>query len=202
MVIRGVFMEDVIAGKTILTSEAALYKFFTGLAIGMSHKAKERFIRFVDEHADEAVELSGDLSAAWSKLKGATARLALIFECVKTIAANLYATPLDIKVGVESVESAITLVNWFKLEAARIYESFNEDEGCEKFGTIIDYIEKKGGAVTARDLMRGGPCLKDTGQAQRVLNEMISEGLGRWRYKEMTERGGKPKAEFVLVKSY
>jgi hypothetical protein len=170
--------------------------------IGMSHKAKERFIRFVDEHADEAVELSGDLSAAWSKLKGATARLALIFECIKTIAANPYATPLDVKVGVESVESAITLVNWFKLEAARIYESFNEDEGCEKFGTIIDYIEKKGGAVTARDLMRGGPCLKDTGQAQRVLNEMISEGLGRWRYKEMTKRGGKPKAEFVLVKSY
>jgi len=50
--------------------------------------------------------------------------------------------------------------------------------------------------------MRGGPCFTDSGQAQRTLNEMINEGLGRWRYKEMTENGGKPKTEFVLAKSY
>lgn len=167
--------------------------------IGMAHKAKERFITFVDEHADEAVELSGDLSAAWSKLKGVAARLALIFECVKTIAANPYATPADIKVGIESVESAITLVNWFKLEAARIYESFSEDESGHRFDTIVDAIKEYGGAVSPRDLMRIGPCYKSKGQAKRKLDEMAKEGLGFWRYRKIGDKGGAPTMEFALT---
>jgi hypothetical protein len=166
--------------------------------VGVEQNAKKRFIKFVNDHADEAIELSGDLSAVWSKLKGVAARLALVFECIKTVFKDPFAMPEDIKVGIESMESSIQIVNWFKFEAARIYEAFSETECEHKFAPVIEYIKKKGGIVTARDLMRGGPCVKESGQAQRILDEMVNERIGHWRPKDMTAKGGKPKMEFVL----
>lgn len=167
--------------------------------IGVSKEAKERFIKFVNEHANETVELSGDLSAAWSKLKGIAARFALIFECIKTIAKDPFALPIDVKVGIESIESAIKLVNWFKLEAARIYEAFTETDNDEKFGSVIAAIKKNGGSVSSRDLMRIGPCYKLKSQAQRKLDEMAKEGIGYWRQRKPGGKGGAPKMEFALT---
>ncbi len=46
--------------------------------VGLTPEAKREFAQFYNEHADEHVELNGDLSAAWAKLEGYAARLALV----------------------------------------------------------------------------------------------------------------------------
>ena len=44
----------------------------------LSPKAKKAWMRFYNQHAAEQNEISGDLAAAWSKLEGYAARLALL----------------------------------------------------------------------------------------------------------------------------
>jgi len=41
------------------------------------------YVDYYHEHAAEQKDLSGDLSAAWSKLEEIAARLALVLHCVK-----------------------------------------------------------------------------------------------------------------------
>src|SRR5690606_80029 len=49
-------------------------------------KAKAAWIAFVNEHGEEQLELVGDEAAAWSKLEGYAARLALIVHVVRAAA--------------------------------------------------------------------------------------------------------------------
>ena len=51
----------------------------------VSKEAKEVWVRFYNEHADEQVEMKGDLAAAWSKLEGYAARFALLIHLIRSV---------------------------------------------------------------------------------------------------------------------
>jgi len=51
--------------------------------VPLTPEGKAAWIEFYNEHATEQVELTGDLSAAWSKLEGYAARLALVTHFVR-----------------------------------------------------------------------------------------------------------------------
>ncbi len=48
------------------------------ITIGLTPEAKTSWVTFYNQHAQEHAELSGDLSATWSKLEGCVARLGLV----------------------------------------------------------------------------------------------------------------------------
>jgi hypothetical protein len=168
--------------------------------IGLDAKAKAAFIAWHDRHAGAMAELTGDLAAAFSKLKGACARLALIFHCCRV--ADGDATLADpSRIDLASVESAIALVEWFKHEARRIYAMLSEgDEGRER-RQLVEWIERKGGAVTVRDLTHGlRPFRGDTNAARKALEELREAGHGQWEQVQ-GYKGGRPTERFRLVTS-
>ncbi len=94
----------------------------------LTAEAKAMFIEFVNAHGAEQFELDGDLAAAWSKLEGYAARLALLHQLVRC-AHNPSSVDCD-RVDADSMTAGITLARWFGGEDRRIYAALEE--------TVID----------------------------------------------------------------
>ena len=88
----------------------------------------------------ELVELDDDLAAAWSKLEAYTARFALIFQLLSWAAGEADGEAVD----QTSMESAITLSDWFGGEARRVYGLFAERE---EIGTNASWSNSSGARV-------------------------------------------------------
>ena len=56
--------------------------------VRLADDGKVAWVRFYNEHATEQAELSGGLSAAWSKLEGYAARLALVVHLTRWAAGD------------------------------------------------------------------------------------------------------------------
>ncbi len=84
------------------------------ICLDLTPEAKDRWITWHDAHCAETEQdaLSPFQRAAYNKLLGACARLALIH----AVASDLKTTNVDIG----SIEAAITLVTYFKLQVAKI----------------------------------------------------------------------------------
>lgn len=166
--------------------------------IGLDTKAKDAFVAWHDRHAGDLAEQTGDLAAAFSKLKGACARLALIFHCCRV--ADGDATLADpARIDLASIESAIAIVEWFKDEARRIYAMLSEGDEGRKRRQLVEWIERKGGSVTVRDLTHGLRQFRgDADGARKVLDELADNGDGRWK-QSLGDKGGRPTERFHLV---
>ena len=57
-------------------------------------------------------------------------------------------------VGVISMTAGITLANWFKGEARRVYAMLSESDDERDERRLVERIERKGGSVTAREVRR------------------------------------------------
>lgn len=155
--------------------------------IPLAPDAKERFIRWHDEHRREtAALLDPDLHAAYAKLKGACIRLALIFQCVRCVTAGESVRFID----TDSIERAIGITDWLKNESGRVYGLLARDAETRRLKELVSYIERRGGAATARDLMRGGPCYKTVAAAEAALHELAAAGFGVWEAPADGDAGG------------
>ena len=119
--------------------------------IELTDAAKALWVAFYNQHAREQAELGGELSAAWSKLEGYAARLALVVHCVRQ-AAGEAVDPW--RCDETSMASGIALAKWFGHEAKRVYgvlcES-PEDRDCRR---LVELLQAKGGQATVRELSR------------------------------------------------
>ena len=86
----------------------------------LTRSSKRAWVDFFNEHAAEQVELAGDLSAAWSKLEGYAARLALIVHLVSWAAGDPTLDPPE-AADEASIEAGIAMSRWFGHEARRVY---------------------------------------------------------------------------------
>jgi len=168
--------------------------------IGMTPEAKEVWIAFYNEHALEQAELSGDLAAAWSKLEGYAARFSLVIHLARSTAGDTsLKTPEEI--DRTSIEAGIRLTRWFNHETRRIYAMLDEDsESCER-RQLIEWIERKGGAVSARDVQIGNRRYRTAKEAETALTELEKAGCGRWKQSPAGKRG-RPSRQFVLPTVY
>ena len=63
----------------------------------------------------------------------------------------------------------------------------------------MEWIERKGGCVTVRDLSRGPrPYRGMPDLAEAALNELVSGDLGTWEFVPAGEEGGRPTSVFRL----
>jgi len=168
------------------------------IVIGLTPGAKQSWVAFYNKHAVEQAELTGDLSATWSKLEGYAARFALIIHCVRSAAGDPTLEPPD-AVDQASIKAGIRLSQWFGNEARRILAILDEtDEGSER-RRLVELIERKDGSVTSRDLMRSCRRWKTAAEAEAALDDLAKAGDGRWVNRPATPEGGRPTRVFVLA---
>lgn len=169
----------------------------TPRSLPLTPAAKEIWVHFVNTHGEEHMDLIGDLSAAWSKLEGYAARLALVLHCARCAAGDSTADP-DF-VDVESMRAGITLSKWFGLEARRVYGVISESDEQRKRRQLVEWIQRRGGRITVRDMTRGLWEYRGQADAARAsLNDLIQSRLGRWTGGSSGGKGGRPSETFEL----
>lgn len=62
----------------------------------------------------------------------------------------------------------------------------------------MEWIGRKGGSVTPRDVQHGGRWLREPGAAETALDKLIKAGWGVWQNSPTTAKGGRPARRFVL----
>lgn len=166
--------------------------------VRLSCDAKTTFKAYYNEHAKEQVELSGDMAAAWSKLEEYAARLALVIHFIRWAADDPSLADASI-VDAQSMNAAIVLAKWFKNEARRVYAMLDEDDVERDDRKLIEFIERKGGEVTEREVQQGCRWLKKPGEATAALEKLFKAGNGTWKTVPTTARGGRETRLFVTT---
>jgi hypothetical protein len=167
------------------------------VVVRLTPEAKALWVAYYDAHAQQQVDLTGDLSAAWSKLEEYAARLALVVHFVRWAADPDvwdHAEYLD----AESMAAGIRLAEWFKHEARRVYAMLDETDAQRDRRRLVEWIERKGGAVTAREVQMGCRWLRESGAAENALHELVKARLGTWHVIPPGPKGGQPAHAFRL----
>jgi hypothetical protein len=180
----------------------------------LSAEAKEVWIAFYNQHGREQIDLDGDLAAAWSKLEGYCARLALLIELAGwagsarppqgkacTLGESLAAALGPQSVSAQSVEAAVKLVEWFGYEAQRVYALLGDSEEDRELHRLTDWIRARGGSVTARELQQSGQRAYRgrVEDAEAALDRLVAAGVGEWVVMKPGARGGRPTRKLLLV---
>lgn len=160
--------------------------------------AKAAYVQWHDRHGEELASLTGDRAAAWSKLRESGARLSLIIHAVRVAAGKAASDDVD----AESMERALRLVEWHKAETRRVYAIVGQtdEEAAERQSDdrLAAWIDRHGGATTARDLVSRVRWIATSDEAEAALRRLVAAGRGEWRERPPSERGGRPTRDFVL----
>ena len=169
--------------------------------VGMTAGAKRLWVDFFNAHGLEQVDLSNELSAAWSKLEGYAARLALVVHYARWAADDVSLQHPD-RIDADSMRRAVTLTEWFKQEARRVYGVLGETDEQRDQRQLVEWIQRRGGAVAARDLQQGPRQYRGSSDAaEAALEELVKAGFGSWQDLPTTDKGGRPGRVFQLGNS-
>lgn len=163
------------------------------IPVPLSPEAKALWIRFYDEHnAGMAGERDEAIRAAFAKLEGYAARLALVL----TLARDTGAESID----AASMEGGITLARWFAHEARRIYARFVGAADTSTDPGLVQWIRHRGSTTTANDLAHNGPRAYrgNPEMAAAALDGLARSGAGRWETPPPSLQGGRPTKRFRL----
>ena len=154
------------------------------------------FSRFVNEHGQQQLQHEGHLASVWSKLEAAAARLALLFALCRWADGEI---PADCQepVSVEDMKAGITLARWFGNEWQRLFGAIYESDDDRDQRRLIEWIERKGGSVTAREVQQGHRQFQTSSDAEAVLQKLVTAGAGNWEPTPQGQRG-QPTQRFVL----
>jgi Protein of unknown function (DUF3987) len=170
------------------------------VTIELTAAAKTAWKAYFNAHAQEQVDLTAELSAAWSKLEEYAARLALVLHFIRWAANDPLLESADL-VDVDSMSAGVTLATWFKGEAKRVYSILDESDDRRIQRWLIEWIERKGSSVTAREVQQGCRWLKEPGTAEAALEELVKAEQGLWEPSPAGQRG-QPTRRFCLSTVY
>jgi hypothetical protein len=165
----------------------------------LSPEAKRLWVAFYNEHAAEQAGLSGDLSAAWSKLEAYAPRLALLVHLCRRAEGDLSLEDENI-VDERSMAAGIAMVRWFAAEARRIYAMLDEQQERGEQEGLETIVRRHNGSITARELMRASSRFaKGTADdAEAALAALVAAGKGYWVTDDHGGGRGRPARRFVL----
>ncbi|HEX7010110.1 MAG TPA: DUF3987 domain-containing protein [Phycisphaeraceae bacterium] len=162
--------------------------------VDLSPEARTLFIEFYNAHAEEQIELTGDLAAAWSKLEAYAPRLALVIHHVRMASGE----PVGEAIDAESMRSALVLVQWYKNETRRVYKTLSEAEEDRTLRQLWELVQAKGGSMSGSELVRASRQYNRVADAEQALNKLAQAGLGQWVYPPQEGRGRPPARRLVL----
>ena len=152
----------------------------------------EVFKAFYNRVGHLAVESGEREEAAWSKLTGYAARLALVGH----LAHGFDSVP----VGGPIMAAAVELATWFGQEAERMYATFHEPPAAALLRRLVEFIERRGAVVTVKEVADNFRPLKNqTEEIEEQLNGLVGAGRGEWLPVATGEKGGRPTRKFHLV---
>jgi hypothetical protein len=155
-------------------------------------EAKAEYVAYYNECGKASMEAGEREEAAWSKLSGYAARLALVGQLARNPNADT--------VTGDVMRAACDLARWFGNEAVRIYAIFGETREQREQRKLVEFIKSRGGQVTTRDLMQGFWLLKNQhDKAEAALEALALAEIGKWIPIGTTERGGRPTRKFQLL---
>lgn len=166
------------------------------VVVGLATDAKTAWTAYFNAHAQEQADLTGELAAAWSKLEEYAARMALVVHFARWAANDPTLATVD-ELDAASMAAGIRLANWFKGEARRVYALLGETDEARDQRRLVEWIERKGGSVTARDVQIGCRWLRESGEAEEALGALTKAGWGSWQPSPPGQRG-QPTRRFRL----
>jgi hypothetical protein len=167
------------------------------VVVGLTPDAKAAWKAYYNDHAQEQADLAGELSAAWSKLEEYAARLALVVHFARWAANDPTLASPDV-VDAASMAAGIALATWFKGEARRVYALLGESDEDRDRRRLVEWLERRGGSATPREVQQGCRWLKGPGAAEVALDELAKAGWGVWQDSPTTAKGGRPARVFAL----
>ena len=165
-------------------------------AVDLTPAGKREFVKFYNEHADERANLTGDLSAAWSKLEGYAARFALVIHFTRLAAGDSTLENPD-EVDAASIRAGVKLSRWFGNEARRMYAMLSESDEERATRRLAEWIERRGGSVTIREVQQGHRRFQTTTDAEAALLALVEANYGSWGPSSLGKRG-RPTRRFML----
>lgn len=138
-----------------------------------------------------------DLLFTWStNLAGQAARLALVLHLTRWAAGDADdATVCDLA----SVQRGIALARWFAYEAQRVVTRLSLELELLDDLRLIDWLRRRGGRATPRDLCRSNrrkyPTLE---AATNAFSRLAGTGLTDWTARNSGPNGGRPTRELML----
>lgn len=168
------------------------------LDLPLSAEALPLWIDFVNRHGHETFELTGALAAAWSKLEGYAARLALVVELAGWAESPYGDGRGPAEISAESVRAGIALVEWAKNETRRIYAMLAEDDDEREVREVVEWIQRHGGHTTVRELQSMRQRFPTADTAEGFLSSLVVSQTGHWVDVLPGPRGGRSTCEFHL----
>lgn len=162
------------------------------IELPLTPNAKAVWVDYYNDHRAELYELDDDLAACWTKLEAYSARFALIHQLCSRVGDEAEVTHID----QQSMEAGITLSNWFGDEAKRVYSMLARSDEDEAQQVLLDWIKKRGGRVTAREVQTGLRAYRDSGTAEAALMSLQQKGLAR---SDVIDTPGRPMRVFTLT---
>jgi hypothetical protein len=160
--------------------------------LGLDKDAKSEYVAFYNECGEWAIAANENEEAAWNKLSGYAARLALVGQVARDPDAQV--------VTGEVMHAACDLARWFGHEAVRIYAVLAETPEQREQRELLEFLERRGGTARVRDLMQCYAPLKNQKEkAEAALNALATVGRGKWESIGTTATGGRPTREFRLT---
>ncbi|MBN2563136.1 MAG: DUF3987 domain-containing protein [Phycisphaerae bacterium] len=164
------------------------------LRLELSADARPVWKAWYNTHAERISEAPSDAeAAALAKIEGYAARFALIFA--------LADDPHVVEVSGDAIRRGTVLADWFAYESRRVYAAMAESSENRQRRQLVAWIRKRGGSVTARDLLKNLSQYHSSDQAKAALDDLISVGLGCWVADSVGPQGGRQVLRFVLTDS-
>ena len=162
--------------------------------IDLDAAAKQHYQDWYDRHNLEHTDRSGNLAAASAKIEEIPLRLGLIIHCVRVATKECKIDRLD----AQTMSAAITIADWHMREADRIYNIMDSGEVSRHHRELAAWIRRKGGSVTAREVLTGKRNISTAQEAEERLTALVNLGYGTWENVPSSSSGGRPTSKFVL----
>jgi hypothetical protein len=154
--------------------------------------AKDVYVQFYNQCGELAEQENERGEAAWSKATGTAARLALV--------GMLANDPMTVTVTGGIMQAAVELAGWAGHEATRIYQTLGEKPEQSEARRLVEFIQRRGGAVSVRDLTHGIRAYRNqTETAEAALTRLAISHLGQWDSIPPSPNGGPPTRLFRLL---
>lgn len=157
--------------------------------------AKQLWIAFYNQHAEEQIQLDDSLAAAWSKLEGYAARFALVLHCLRAACDERVESAV---VDAETMDAAISITRWCANESRRVYAALKESDEEGTTRNVLERVRACGGSTTVRDWQRARS-LKTAAEAREQLDHLVRAGVARWVQCRPDAVGGAPKELLSLI---
>jgi Protein of unknown function (DUF3987) len=154
------------------------------VVVTLTPKGRAAFVRFVNDLYAQLTnpELPDHLRGPYAKFEGYAARLALIIHASRFVTGETAHEDVD----AYSVTAAITLVNYFKVHAKRVYARLRSTRADQRAETALQWIRAHGRVCTVRDLQRHRVAgISRASQAEKLVRDLVDLERGELRERRL-----------------